>query len=170
MAAEATVGEKGLGEYLVSLLSSPSEAQSLLRQTTAFGWAPAHAFLLDSAGAPTFEPAADAADANQPERIRVEAGGGSGAGFQLFCGGVLLLSAGGGGGGGIEGRAPGLEGPGMDFSIGGGGGGGALGWFGFWVWVCRWAAVCRRKGIGLIRGTTLAQSTICTHTYTSTTN
>lgn len=127
------MGEKGLGEYLVSLLSAPSQAGGLLRQTTALGWAPAHAFLLDSVGAPTFgsDESASAepgqSEPGQPGRIRVQAGGGSGAGFQLFCGGVLLLSAGGGGGGGVEGRFPRLEGPGVDFSIGGGGGGGGLG-------------------------------------------
>lgn len=56
----------------------------------------------------------------------MEVGGGSGAGFQLFCGGVLLLSAGGGGGGGVEGRFPQLDGAGANFSIGGGGGGGGF--------------------------------------------
>lgn len=49
------MGSKGLGEFLVGLLGAPEHAPELLRQTTAFGWAPAHAFLLDSVGAPTFE-------------------------------------------------------------------------------------------------------------------
>ena len=34
---------------------------------------------------------------------RIEAGGGSGLGFQLFCDGRMVMTAGGGGGGGIEG-------------------------------------------------------------------
>jgi hypothetical protein len=57
----------------------------------------------------------------------VQAGGGSGAGFQVYCGDTLLLTAGGGGGGGMEGRMKrGFDlGPGgRDYSVGGGGGGG----------------------------------------------
>ena len=53
--------------------------------------------------------------------VRIEGGGGSGAGFQLFCDDALLLSAGGGGGGGVEGR---LVDQADDYSLGGGGGGG----------------------------------------------
>lgn len=48
------MGSKGLGEFLVGLLGAPEQAPELLRQTTAFGWAPVHAFLLDGVGAPTF--------------------------------------------------------------------------------------------------------------------
>ena len=52
---------------------------------------------------------------------RVEAGGGLGMGFQLYCDGSLLLTSGLGGGGGFDGRV-GSSGAESDSTLGGGGG------------------------------------------------
>ncbi|TFJ86298.1 hypothetical protein NSK_002506 [Nannochloropsis salina CCMP1776] len=126
---EATIGAKRLGEYLVRLLRGESLAapSTLLQETSAFGWLPAHAFVQRHLGEDNHVhswPKMDKEQLKQRKAFRIEGGGGSGAGFQVYCGRSLLISAGGGGGGGVEGRLL-LGKKGRSYSVGGGGGGGA---------------------------------------------
>ena len=135
--AEAAVGSKRLAEYFVGLLkgdmAAGAAAGRLLQQTALFGWVPCHAFVRHNMNASLFWQGASrhadkgkkkAEDVSSSQGPRIEVGGGSGAGFQVFCDDTLLVSAGGGGGGGVEGRLV-PSGEGSSFSVGGGGGGGA---------------------------------------------
>ena len=122
--AEATVYRKGLAWYLRGL---PKQSARVLNQTHAFGWRPVSEFVQDMSRS------SDALD-----NATLDMGGGSGAGFQIYCaanigngsGGdsdsgddklvaeTMLATAGGGGGGGFQGR------PREFLTFGGGGGGG----------------------------------------------
>jgi hypothetical protein len=113
---EASIGTKGLGQYLTSLVTDVGTSPRWLPVTHLFGWRPAHTFTVQTSDAPIF---------NSNISVRLEGGGGSGAGFQVYCGETLVLTAGGGGGGGMEGRPTRRRvGRQADFSVGGGGGGG----------------------------------------------
>lgn len=123
---EASVGGvKGLAQFLVALLSNPSSelAAKDFARVLRLGWGPVDLQLQSLEG---LDPALRAA---------IEAGGGSGAGFQVSCGADEILSAGGGGGGGIQAwDSPGDQGSNSSerpedgrVSSGGGGGGGGGG-------------------------------------------
>ena len=97
-----------------------------MQETALSGWVPAHIFVRQHMNASLFRGASPVEEGGEEggreEGVRIEVGGGSGAGFQVFCQDTLLVSAGVGGGGGVEGRlVPGGEG--VSFSLGGGGGG-----------------------------------------------
>jgi hypothetical protein len=90
---QASAGSlKGYADYLVALLRDPTDAAALAanRRTRAFGWAPVYREL------------AWLAQLGGGARAHVRGGGGSGAGFQVYCGEAMLVTAGAGGGGGLE--------------------------------------------------------------------
>jgi hypothetical protein len=86
----AVVGLKPLVQYFSSLLTQPGSEIDLL-PTFHFGWMPVYNEILRDCD--------NDVDDKPGHRSEVmEFGGGSGAGFQVYCDDVLVLTAGGGGG------------------------------------------------------------------------
>eukprot|EP00808_Paulinella_micropora_P026683 g65381.t1 len=120
---QGSLHAKGLGSMLKALFHD-QHAKCFLPRTKPLGFQPALQAAMACAGqllnqsAPDMDQSDQADQSADPPRVLLEMGGGSGAGFQLYCRQNLLLSVGGGGGGGLAVEETG------EFSVGGGRGGG----------------------------------------------